>query len=363
MQLDFELSELDVMDMGMTVPNDEPVDPDVSLFYEDDTLYSDPSKGYWTDNLSDTKRGMCLGRILSVNKQMGTMQVIGVDCDINIEIPLTHCQTSKKFGGDVSIPAKNSQVILAEINGDYYPITYIRPFSTEFNWSYGIPDEMDSGDIGWATEGGGKLLLFENGFLHMESSPNCLRQMYPLEDGEGMQDTCREYGLFSDAGSIKAEERNKLNPLGASHIIFEGNKRFGTNKYSVGVLELGSLDEVSVKSGVELRVNMGTSKTPIPGPSLRMTDDDMIVMKSKVSASIETAKLSIGSSTATEPVVLGKKLLTEITRLSSKLNAFIATYNLHTHLAAGTATAIPVGVQTPYTPKNDWLSTLAFVSR
>lgn len=317
----------------------------MELIPDTDRSFSDPVEGYWTDpSANDDNPPFCLGKVLRVNRYEGTVQVIGIDCDFNVTIPLTSSQASGGFHGDVSLPARGWQVIMGRLrNGDLYPIKYLRPYDRDEGWMRGVPLEMDEGDIGWTTERS-KFIMFQNGMIHTESSPNCLRQMHPLSGGDKIQDICRTYGLFTDAGSIAADLYDNSPGL-ASFVKIEASKDFGSEPSVDAEAVFGSFDATGAKYGIKLSVKNG-------GPVMQMTNTG--------EAFISAKKLTLGAETSSEPVVLGASFLAEYKAFKAAYNAHVSTYNLHVHPETGATTSPTPSLGSAFSGNDDFLSSSVF---
>lgn len=314
---------------------------DMDLVPDQDKSYANAEVGFWTDPyLNDDNPDFCMGKILRVNKYEGTMQVVGIDTSFNIDIPLTSAQASSGFSGDVSLPARGWHVLMARLrNGDLYPIRFIRPYDRDEGWMRGIPLEMDEGDVGFTTENA-KMLMFGNGMMQFEASPNCVRQMHPLDAGEKIQDICKTYGLFSDAGTFEADAY-KDSPTGASSIRIKASKTFASEPDNDVEASFGSFDKSGVTHGVMMKV--------ANGPSLKMSNTG--------DSYIESTKLTLGAETSAQPVVLGAKFLAEYNAFKAAFNAHVAKYNLHAHAPS---IAVPAVLDVPFAGTSDFLSSAVY---
>lgn len=317
---------------------------DMDLIPEEDKAYASAEVGFWTDpHLNDDNPDFCMGKILRVNKYEGTIQVIGIDTSFNVDIPITSAQAAAGYHGDVSLPARGWHVLMARLrNGDLYPIRFIRPYDRDEGWMREVPVEMDEGDIGWTTENS-RMLMFQNGMMQFEASPNCARHMHPLDGGEKIQDICKTYGLFTDAGSVEADILD--DKTRASAIRIKASKDFASEPSVEVEATFGSFDKTGTTHGVSLNV--------LNGPSFKMS--------SSGETYIDSTKLTLGAENSTEPVVLGAKFLSEYTAFKTAFNAHVTKYNLHIHAVTPAFVVSPtVALDTPFAGSSDFLSSSVF---
>ena len=328
---------------------------DIQLINEQDVCFNNPVESFYLDKTVNRGSPFVIGRIISLDKENGTMRVVGISDDINVDVPFTSTgSVSSEFGGDVSLPSANSHVILARTGGnDFYPIAFMRPFSEKYGYGTGIPDEIEEGDLGWVTRGGGRFFVFEGGLVQMESSPNCVRLMTPTEDGEKISDVCREYGLFTDVGNIRAFRRTELADL--SSIVIEASESASTAPDPIARVILGSLDD----SGLEVGLKLSALKSNIEGvetegPSIKLLKNgnseykaDKINIETTVQTDIKSTKINLGDPSAIDPVVLGLQL-------KARLDMLEAFFNAHVHIAVGTPTD---------PPKPSFISTIDYLSK
>lgn len=326
--------------------------------------FTDQDSSFWSNPKLSMENGPVIrARIFRVYKEIGIMNVIGIDADVNMDVPITQSFAGTEFHGDVSLPAPGWEVILLRsANGDYYPIRYKRPYSEKNGWSHSIPDDIESGDWGVTSSGGGKIMMFDSGLIQMESSPSCLRSMSPLEDDERIEDLCRRYGLHSDAGKIIASEHDN-SPLFASRIEIQANESMASETNPVSVFKMGSFDLSGVNSGARLEIFEPKSKQKMG--SFEINKIGTASLNAEVSVTIGSKRVALGSDSATEPIVLGNQLLARITDIESKISLLQAAIVAHTHTfpASGgppTSNGIPVSPLSPPASSPNFLSTTSF---
>lgn len=313
------IDNIDIADASMS-DTDIPV-YEYPVISSGDTVYTDPTTSYWADpgEAGGTNNSLIVAKILRTNKDHGTMKVIGVHDDIYADVQIPSSTISKDHMGDVSLPSSESQVVLGMLpNGEYVPLTYIRPFSDEKAFGTGTPNELEEGDLGWETKDGGKLYMFENGMVQVESAPNCNRIYFPLDDGEKIQDVCREYDMVTDCGNIEIKRRSITD---FARLAMEVPELAGSNPAPLSLLEMGALNDLNTQTGIHMKVyqsNVGGAAVDAASLKMQRTgqvDLDAFLninMKTKAIFNIEGTKINLGGDTAIEPVPLGIKLQAEI---------------------------------------------------
>lgn len=291
------------------------------IFDRRDTVYTDQSTSFWANpnEANEDQGNIIIAKVLRINKKQGTMKVIGVDHDIYADVPIPSSMISSEQMGDVSQPASDASVILARTsNGDYVPLNYLRMYSDENSFGTGVPDELEEGDMGWKTRGGGKLYMFENGMIQIESSPNCSRFYFPLDDGEQIQDVCREYNMVTDNGTIQMSRRGITD---FSRFSIEVPENSGSSPVPMATLEMGALDDLNTETGFQFKVyksNVGGVK--IDAGHLKIQKTGKIDLNAQLdlelsavaNVNINGTKINLGGATAIEPIPLGLKLQAEI---------------------------------------------------
>jgi hypothetical protein len=332
---------------------------DVHLISGDEIAFNDPTESFWVDKKQEFGSNVVVGRILRTDKDSGSMRVLGITEDINVDVPIpsSGCVTGD-LNGDVSQPAAGAQVVmLKDGNGDYYPVSFMRPFSEEYGYNFNVPDEIEEGDLGWVTRGGSRFFLFESGLVQIESAPNCIRLMTSIEEGEKIQDLCREYSLFTDTGKIQMKRRNDL--VDFVSLIVEAGDSSSADPSPVARIEMGALNDIGTKQGVELKaIASSINGVETDGPSITLDKTGVSEFKAGVSTTIEAPnttidanRIALGGSDATEPGVLGLQLL-------ARLKALETAFGLHVHVVAGAA-AKPV--DPPFVATGDFLSKVNFL--
>lgn len=327
--------------------------------------YTEPNLSFWSNPEQSMEQPSTVrARVFRVEKDTGLMNVIGIDADINIDVPITHNYAGTEFHGDVSLPAVGWEVLLIRsANGDYYPIKYKRPYSEQDGWSHNIPDDMESGDWGVTSSGGGKMLMFDSGLIQMESSPSCMRSMSPLEDDERIEDLCRRYGLHSDAGKFIAAEYDN-SPTNASRLEFQANEKLASATNPLAKMVMGSFDLAGATGGAKIEVTDPTTKQS--KGNLQINRLGLANLDAEVSVSINSKRVALGSDKATEPVALGAQLLTRILAIEAAIAGLQAGLVAHTHVYPNPATpgitgpGVPVTALTPLTGSPNFLSTTCF---
>lgn len=323
--------------------------------------HTEPQDSFWSNPRQNMEQPQVIrARVFRVNKETGTMNVIGLDADVNMEVPITFGFAGTDFYGEVSLPAPGWEVLLLRTdNGDYYPIRYKRPYSEENGWANNIPEEIESGDWGVTTSGGGKMFLFDSGLVQIEASPSCMRSMSPVEDDERIEDICRRYGLHSDAGKIIASEYD--NAIGdASRIEIQTNESLSSETNPNAILTMGSFDLSKSSSGAMLRVF--DPDTRESKGKLEINKFGHATLESSSTSLIKAPKVYLGSLDATEPVVLGNQLLKRIQDIENRILELQVAMTAHTHPVAGPNTGLAV-VTTPINSPamaDDFLSDVAF---
>lgn len=318
---------------------------DMNLIPDTDSAFSSVQGGFWMNpEMYDSNPTIVKGSIKRIDRFAGTMKVVGVDADMNIDVPIPSSMASGGFFGDASLPARDWQVVMVKTqNGDYHPVSYVRPYDQDQGWMRGVPEELEEGDIGWTTENS-KVLMFQNGMLVFEASPNCVRHMHPLDNGEKITDIARTYGLFTDAGEFTADVYEN-SPLLVSRMQMKASSKFASEPEDSVTMTLGSLD----LSGA----NIGFRAEVANGPTFEMKQAGKL-------AYISATKLSLGDEAATEPVVLGTKFLAEYKAFKAAFNAFVNTFNAHTHVTPSGPSDPPKPLGTTFNGTDDFLSATVF---
>ena len=322
--------------------------------------YSNPSKSFWTDARHSRNEQLFIrARIIRVDQTSGTIQVTGIDADVNLEIPITYFHAGSDFHGDSSLPSPGWEVSLFRSeNGDYYPMAgYRRPYSESSGWTQNMLEEVSPGDFALSSKNGLKVLFADSGLVQLESSPGCMMIMSPLEDDERIDMLCRRYGLHTDAGNLKFEEHEGTENNSSRLHIRAYNKMTSSPKDA-------KIDCEITLGSFSLDGASGGFRMDIEGDSFLEMNREGVSRLSSKKTHIDAEKITLGKDSASEPVPLGNQLLSRISSVEGKLNALIASYNVHFHLfpaESGPPTGTPKPLpETPLVPGPDFLSKTSF---
>lgn len=309
------------------------IHPAIALFDPEDMRYADPAKSFWMSE-SGREDGLpltLLAKVLRVDEEAGTMEVIGIDHDIRIDVPIMQAiAAGDEFWGDFSLPARGWHVFLMRSSsGDYYPMNYMRPFQMGSAWKHEGHAGAQPGDfLVQMSPTGGKLHLSASGDIELAAGPSSYFQLFSAEDGEGAQLISRELFVKTPHGSLS------MAPEGEGSLLTLTGFYEETSEKSYAKLSMGSLGD---EQGAGLLVY--ESEMPVSG--LMFYSDQ---------AGLQANKLFLAGDTPfenKEPVPRGNVLQRRLENIEQKLGEVIAALNTHGHkVAVNPITGLPEAIFT-----------------